>query len=207
MDYFCRGRVRWLAADLSQRRHVPARILDFGCGIGNATIALRRMFPRSDVLGVDVSTKSLEIARRAHAETRVTFTHLSAFEARDVFDVVHCNGVFHHVPVAERPAAMRTVFEATRPGGYFSFWENSPWHPVVRYIMSRAEIDRDAVMVWPRTARALCRQAGFRVLDTAFLFVFPRFLRSLRFMEPWLSPVPLGGQYHVLCQKPSVGLR
>ena len=203
MDYFCRGRVAWLAADLRRRAHAPARILDFGCGIGHATVALRRMFPDSEVLGVDVSSKSLEIARGAHAATWVGFALLSDFRARGNYDVVHCNGVFHHIPAPERAQTMRTVFEAARAGGYFSLWENSPWHPIVRYSMKRAEIDKDAAMVWPKTARGLCRRAGFRVLSTRFLFVFPRFLEHLRFMEPWVSPVPLGGQYHVLCRKPT----
>ena len=203
MDYFSEGRVAWLARDLRRRDHVPARILDFGCGIGTATIALRRMFSASDVVGIDVSSKSLEIARNAHPDARVTFIPRSALAAQAEFDIVHCNGVFHHIPVAERPGAMRTIFEATRAGGYFSLWENSPWHPIVRYLMIHSEIDKDAVMVWPRTARTLCRHAGFRVLRTRFLFVFPRPLKHLRFVEPWVSPVPLGGQYHVLCQKPT----
>lgn len=202
MDYFCQGRINWLARALRQRNCVPCRILDFGCGIGNAAAVLSRVFPNTDVLGVDVSSKSLEIASDSYASLGVRFAHLSGFDEPERYDLIHCNGVFHHVPIEQRAEAMRTVFKALRPGGYFSLWENNPWHPVVRYIMNHAEIDQDAVMVWPRTARGLCREAGFRVLATDFLFVFPRILKYLRFTEPWLSFMPLGGQYEILCQKP-----
>lgn len=42
----------------------PARILDFGCGIGLTELFLRRHFPDAEILGVDVSAESLRVEER-----------------------------------------------------------------------------------------------------------------------------------------------
>ncbi len=80
-------------------------------------------------------------------------------------------------------------------------WENNPWNPGTRYVMSRIPFDRDAVTLTPREARALVRANGFDIVDTTFLFIFPRALRWLRALEPPLARLPFGAQYQVLCRK------
>src|SRR5712671_6460969 len=53
------------------------RILDAGCGTGEATARLAELFPRATIVGVDVIDTSLERAReRCRAfGARVTFKH------------------------------------------------------------------------------------------------------------------------------------
>jgi hypothetical protein len=90
-----------------------------------------------------------------------------------------------------------------RPGGFFAFWENNPWNPGTRWIMSRTPIDRDAITISPREARKLLHSADFRVLSVDSLFYFPRSLGWFRPLEKVLTRLPLGGQYLVLCVKDS----
>ena len=111
-------------------------------------------------------------------------------------NLAFCNGVFHHIPPAQRPGALDYIRRSLKPGGLFALWENNPWNPGTRYVMSRIPFDSDAILVWPRQARALLRTAGFDILRTDFLFVFPRALRSLRGFEASLSRLPLGAQVH-----------
>jgi hypothetical protein len=56
-------------------------------------------------------------------------------------------------------------------------------------------------MMTPRKTRRLLRDAGFDIVRTDYLFIFPRVLRALRPLERPLSPFPLGGQYLVLARK------
>ena len=95
-----------------------------------------------------------------------------------------------------------SVFRRLRPGGLFALWENNPWNPGTRYVMSRIPFDRDAVPLAPPEARRLVRACGFEVLRTDFLFLFPRALRLMRPLEARLSRLPLGAQYQVLCRRP-----
>jgi hypothetical protein len=71
--------------------------------------------------------------------------------------------------------------------------------------MRAIPFDRDAVPLGASTARRLLRRGGFHVLTTDYLFVFPRALRALRWIERSLKRVPAGAQYMVLARKPSAG--
>ena len=49
------------------------RVLDLGCGYGLLCDYIRQHGAAS-VVGVDISTKMLEVARREHADPRITYT-------------------------------------------------------------------------------------------------------------------------------------
>ena len=68
--------------------------------------------------------------------------------------------------------------------------------------MVRIPFDLDAMTVTPPEARGLVSADGNNVVETDFLFVFPRALRWLRGVEPFVASLPLGAQYQVLCRKP-----
>ena len=202
-DYFARGRVDWVARRLAQLGARAGRVLDFGCGDGAALPLLLALPGATAAVGVDVSRESLALARRASAGLPAELVPLDEFRPAGDISLAYCNGVFHHIPLAERATAARAVFEALQPGGLFAFWENNPWNPGTRWVMSRVPFDADAITLSPPVARRLLRGAGFEVLRTDFLFVFPHSLRALRVLEPALSPLPLGGQYLVLCRRPA----
>ncbi|MGH7139831.1 MAG: hypothetical protein ACREHD_29175, partial [Pirellulales bacterium] len=101
-------------------------------------------------------------------------------------------------------AALGHVYDSLRPGGMFAFWENNPWNPGTRYCMRVNPFDRDALPITPFQARRLLHRAGFAMLQTTYVFFFPRFLRGMRLLESRLSRLPLGGQYLVLARKPQL---
>lgn len=201
-DYFAQGRMEWLKRCLAKRRAAPQRALDYGCGTGNSAPYFFDTLGVETLVGVDVSSKSLEVARAAHTRAELQFAAIEGDAAPGApFDLAFCNGVFHHIEKRDRAEAMRYIAASVGQGGYFAFWENNPWSPAARYVMSRIPFDRDAVMVWPREARRLMRAAGFEVLSTHFLFVFPSSLSALRGSERLVSRAPLGAQYQVLARR------
>ncbi len=200
--FFAEGRVKWLAGCLRKAGHTPGRCLDFGCGTGTAAPFLLDLLGAESITGIDPSEDSLQVARRDHGSTGADYTTTADFAAEAEFDSAYCNGVFHHIPPADRPGAVAQVFTALRPGGYFSLWENNPWNPVTRFMMSRVPFDKDAILLWPGETRRLLRAAGFEICRTDFAFIFPAALSALRRLEPALCKFPLGGQYQVLARKP-----
>ncbi|HKS27251.1 MAG TPA: methyltransferase domain-containing protein [Pyrinomonadaceae bacterium] len=199
--YFARGRAMWLADCLAKLGERPARALDFGCGTGTSAPFLHEIVGAESVTGVDNSAKSLEVARAHHGSDKTQFMLLDEHKPKEQIDLSFCNGVFHHIPPAQRRGAVDYIHRSLRPGGLFSFWENNPWNPGTRYVMSRIPFDRDAITLTPPEARRLLQDGGFEILRTDFLFIFPRMLRALRFIEPHVSRLPLGTQYQVLCRK------
>jgi SAM-dependent methyltransferase len=200
-DYFARRRIVWLGERLARLGERPKRILDFGCGTGAATRFFLELVPGAVVTGIDVSELSLEVARQANPMPRAEFIPLDRYTPKGDIDVAFCNGVFHHIPIESRGEAVHYVYRSLRVGGLFAFWENNPWNPGTRYVMSRIPFDRDAVPLSAPVGRALLRRWGFDVVTTEFLFIFPRLLRCLRGLEPSLSHLPLGAQYQILCRK------
>ena len=200
-DFFLRERVAWFAETLRARRVTAARVLDFGCGTGNAAPYLLTLPGAQQVVGVDVSEGLLARARTEFGSDKVRFESVAAHAVDASFDVAYCNGVFHHIPVSERADAVQVVRASLRSGGLFAFWENNPWNPGTRYVMSRIEFDRDAITLSPPESRRLLSAGGLEILDTTSRFFFPRSLRMFRGAEPLLSRIPLGGQYQVLCRK------
>jgi SAM-dependent methyltransferase len=200
-EYFAHHRVRWLAARLSDLGVQPSHVLDYGCGTGSTSPELLEQLHARVIIGVDASRESLDVARRMHTDPRLQFKTMSDLEPSGQFEVVYCNGVFHHVEPGQRLDALGYVHRSLSEGGYFGFWENNPWNPGTRLIMRRIPFDRDAKLLSPPHARRLLSRARFDVLRTDFLFLFPRVLSALRPLESSLARFPAGAQYMVLCRK------
>ncbi len=202
-NYFARGRLNFLAAIPACRELQPARILDFGCGTGSATPFVFECFPEATLVGVDVSARSIDVARRQHGDSRAAFFLMDAYQPPGDVDLVFCNGVFHHIAPAERASCVKYIHDCLRPGGMWALFENNPWNPGTRLVMSRIPFDKDAITLSPPASRRMLRAGGFEIMRCATLFYFPRVLRWLRPAEALLSALPLGAQYLVLGRKNS----
>ncbi len=202
-EYFAQKRVDWLQACVRRLRVQPRNALDYGCGIGDTSVILAQVFNLESVIGLDISPRSLEVARLRHAAGPCRFSRFDEHVPAANVDLVYCNGTFHHIPVAERASTVDYIRNCLRPGGLFTLWENNPWNPGTRYVMAQCAFDHDAITLTPPQAARLLRAGGFEIVSTSYLFFFPRFLKLFRFLEPLFSKVPLGAQYQVLCRKPS----
>ena len=202
-EFFARGRIQLLKRHLDKLGVHPKGAMEFGCGTGSNLPILLELTGAKSVLGLDVSEKSIEVAKRTIASQAVSFARTADYSPAGEIDLAFCNGVFHHIDPDKRLAAAQYVHDCLRPGGLFALWENNPWNPGTRLVMKRIPFDRDAVMLSALEGRRLLRKAGFRILSGDFMFIFPRALRGLRPLEVPLSKLPLGGQYQLLAIKES----
>lgn len=200
-EYFAETRIRWLKERLASRAAHPRSCLDFGCGTGTSASLLMEGLGLDQYIGYDPSSESVAEANKDHPSGNYAFVHDADLLPKNHFDLAFCNGVFHHIPVAAREAAFQRVYESVKPGGWFAFWENNKWNPIVHLLMSRVPFDRDAIMLFPAEAAGQMKKAGFSIILRDYLFVFPASLKFLRPLEPALCKLPLGGQYLVLAQK------
>ena len=77
------------------------RVIELGCGEGQITERLARRFPKASVLGTDVSTEILHVARERHPD--LVFERLSAYDLgsrEERWDLSVACEVFEHL---ERP--------------------------------------------------------------------------------------------------------
>jgi SAM-dependent methyltransferase len=203
-DYFIEGRIDHLRARVAEGGGPPVTsVLDFACGVGDASSRLAEAFDGARVLGVDIAAGAVEEARRRVEDDRIEFGLLDAVPDDARFDLCYVNGAYHHIPPAQRPDVTKRIFDLLRPGGVMALFENNPWSPPARLVMRRIPFDRDAQMLRPVTARRLLRDAGFRTsTPPTFLFFFPHAMQRLRSIEPSLRRVPAGAQYLVIGRRP-----
>ena len=100
------------------------RILDFGCGMGASSMWLSRMFPESEIVGVELEPHLLEIARMRrdfHRADKVTLLQSPSGDSLPpdlgTFDFVVFSALFEHLLPHERPALLPKVWETLSPGG------------------------------------------------------------------------------------------
>ena len=101
---------------LEQRLPERSRVLDLGCGGGGPTT--RALAARHDVVGVDISERQLERARRLVPEAR--FLQANATEVDfepESFDAVVSLFMLGHVPRARQQPLLERIFGWLAPGG------------------------------------------------------------------------------------------
>ena len=86
-------------------------VLDLGCGIGDST----RLFENFDInyLGIDLSKSRIDYAKNNFKSEKNMFKQISvqAFQAEEVFDLVLCFGLIHHLSETE---AIKLIKEINR---------------------------------------------------------------------------------------------
>ncbi len=196
LDYFSKGRSAFLKQKLSGLiRSSPVSLLDYGCGIGGNTRSLMEALNISQYVGIDPSLDSINRANSAFQQTSNFSFVGSDVPLSTTFDLIYCNGVLHHIPPVERADTFEYLYHHTNPGGYLTIFENNPYNPGTRLVMSRCAFDKDAVTITPPEMVTLGQSGHFSHIHTSYLFFFPAFLKQLRFLEPSLDWCPLGGQY------------
>lgn len=99
--------------------------LEFGCGVGRATSALAKLFPK--VYGVDISAPHLKLAKAWFAKSAIENVEtIQLHRAQDVtglpeFDLLFSTIVFQHNPPPVIAYLLDSLLAHVRPGGYVLF--------------------------------------------------------------------------------------
>ena len=121
------------------------RILVAGCGTGNEAFALRKRFPKAEIVAVDFSARSLKLARelqtKSCTEREVEFRRadLTAGDfgktVHGKFDFISCHGVLSYIP--NPSGALRNLADALAPAAVLYLGVNGSrhfsesWRPVL----------------------------------------------------------------------------
>lgn len=147
-------------------RERVTRILDLGCGTGRFTEGLAIRFD-AEVIGVDPSTKMLELARAKRSDDRVQYERAWAEElplSDGSVDVIFMSMSFHHF--ADPAAAARECRRVLREGGTVlvrtGSREQIPTYPYVPFFPTALPIMED-LLPDRATVHRVFGAAGFRL--------------------------------------------
>ena len=102
----------WLSKlpDVVSRLEKGGSMLDFGCGSGRVAMAIKRAFPKAEVVGYDVDAQSIERARASSPVIEFTTE-----KPRGRFDLVTICDCIHDLAAPD--AALKQVHALVKPGG------------------------------------------------------------------------------------------
>ncbi len=136
----------WIDALCPSLPPMPRRILVAGCGTGNEAFALRKRFPKAEIVAVDFSAPSIKLAREVQRRffpgMKIKFrgADLAARDfaktVRGEFDFISCHGVLSYVPKPGR--VLRNLASVLSSEGVLYLGVNGArhfseeWRPVLR---------------------------------------------------------------------------
>ena len=109
-----------------QREESVRRVLDAGCGTGQITAEMAACLPNVEIMAVDVTEGSLELAKKLATERglkNLTFRRSNLMEfdpGLGKFDFIYSQGVIHHL--TDPQAGMNNLNRYLRAGGYAFIW-------------------------------------------------------------------------------------
>jgi len=170
-------------------------ILDYGCGIGLVTKYLNKYFDRgrTTITGYDVSKESVKKA----GEELKDINFVSDLEKirQGSFDVVIMANVMHHVRPEERHDFLKNISAILKKNGHILIFEHNPYNPMTRAVVKKTIIDKDAVLMTLKEMNRILNDAEIIIFKKRYIVFFPRSLKALRFLEPFLGMIPIGAQY------------
>ncbi len=127
------------------------RILDFGCGGGASTMVLSRLFPKAEIVGVELDETLLSIARARHDFYGYANVSLKASPSGselplDIgsFQLVILSAVYEHLLPEERKTVIPMIWEHVRADGflflnmtphrYFPIEHHTTGLPIINYL-------------------------------------------------------------------------
>jgi SAM-dependent methyltransferase len=97
------------------------RILDFGCGCGRTTRALKTLYPAAEVHGTDIDPEAIGWLQKNYAafgEFRVAPHRPPTSYSNGFFDFIVGVSVFTHLPEDMQFLWLEELKRITKPGGY-----------------------------------------------------------------------------------------
>jgi SAM-dependent methyltransferase len=191
-----------ITANELKQIEAPA-ILDFGCGTGYTIERLQRFFPGAEFFGFDTSGESISLAESRNIPG-ACFTYGEKYPLPyedNSFHAIFSNGTFHHIVQRERVSWMKELVRVLKKGGVLVIFENNPLNPLMMQAMRRTPFDRDAEPVQSGNLAMIMKSAGLVPYAPHYYFFFPRVLKWLRCVEPFLRLLPFGAQYFIKAQK------
>lgn len=202
-DYFSEYKIKILQQKKALNKN--GVWLDLGCGDGNTAKYVNEYFPGYEYHGIDVSKKSIEVAKEKH-DCRGSFwvydgVHIE--KGDNTYDVIYIATVLHHVPPEQWKTLLAECRRVLKPDGKLVIFEHNPWNPVTRKIVKDCVFDKDAVLLSSKTCVKLLSEIGYHNISKNYSVFFPRkgVFNLLVNLEKCLTWCPLGGQYYVIANK------
>lgn len=196
--YFAEMKVKHL---LKFENDAKLFVLDVGCGDGLTEEIMHTHFPNWEILGIDVSEQSIQVAQQKNIPNSSfkLYDGIHIPLADNSVSIIFVAGVLHHVQYNLHQPLLKDINRVLTIDGRLYIFEHNPFNPVTKYLVKTCVFDKDAKLLKPGYTTKLLKNSGFVIADKSFQIFFPRkgLLGKFIFLEKYLNWLPLGGQYFI----------
>ena len=196
--------IRNTRAIISIAQPAHTNILDIGCGDGTFTADLARIWPHSNILGIDISASAIHRAQDTYFLPNLKFqflhhAHTLPFDTNR-FNLAILRGTLHH---ARSPRLI--FYESTRVASNVVLLEPNGNSPVLKFIEHWSSYHRDhnEMSFSPATFTRWARSTDATLINHAYAGLVPTFCSdrwawTLSLLEPLAEHLPFFRRY--LCR-------
>lgn len=181
------------------------KVLDVGCGSGRHALRLAGL--AQEVVGTDISQKSIDVANSNAAKNKITnfsgvVSDYSSPYQPDYFDYAIMVNAVHHIDDAER--VFRNVSKSLKDDGELIVFEFNPFNPLfIPFLAIHGQIRAHCNMEYLRSniisLKRMMRRSELEIIDVKRYAFLPTILynHSLLFegLNGFLNKVPLLNQF------------
>lgn len=209
-DQFIYVKARWLWNYLNRsqgRLKISDKynLLDYGCGTGEMLKWLTLFGFPGHLHGADISQAMLTEARkRWNINRKPLWSCIDGTRtdfADNSFSCVVATCVFHHIAPQKRDDVLREIRRILVPGGSLVIFEHNPLNPLTRFVVKRAVIDQDAVLLFPKEMKDRLNNVSLANSLFEYIMFFPPNMKIFNRLEKYLKWLPLGAQYVMVGRK------
>ncbi len=128
------------------------RVLDLGCGMGEHCVDYVNR-GASRVVGVDISKKMLEVARKENSDPKITYLNIPMEDIGSIderFDVVISSLAIHYIE--DFKGVVENVYSLLDEGGIFLFSQENPINTCYTSDHPRWTLNEDGVKIYANIA-------------------------------------------------------
>jgi len=119
----------WLTIDCWAPSN-PCKVCEIGCGIGDICWRMTRKWPEAEVLGIDISPHSLQIANQLFSSSRLSFIQgpLVKGLVSHKCDLIVLMDLYEHIPVEDRAVLHEVLKDLRSDNGRIVLTFPTPHH-------------------------------------------------------------------------------
>jgi len=182
-------------------------VLDLGCGIGNYFNLIKSIFPNARIIGADISTNALKVAKLNYVTLNniidfiCSSSHRIPLKSRSV-SLVLCVEVLQYLANAIYEDTLKEIGRIVENGGYLLISTLTD-----RYLLYKTGIIKQPTYIYPRSKDLLKRDLnniGFTVVYDINLPGTVRFTKLIHKILGWVDlkpPEMLSYRYILLAKK------
>lgn len=127
--------IKLLEKELKRLYLKPKKILDVGCGMGSLAPLLRMLYPKSEILGIDVSSSMVTIAKKRYGDIAI-FRNLDFLDYKEKQDLII---IFHSFTFFKLLEIVFKIKEIMKPYGACIIVTNTkaPFSLTHKFILSK----------------------------------------------------------------------